>query len=367
MRGWIRIDRVDFTRGAVSLSVDSRGHDAALEHLDELLEQCRSRGLTRIAVAFAERERSERALLDYLLARHGAVVERRRPARRPRGADAWSSTARVSGEAATVEYSLRLDNLATALDRTTTAAILIGCASDLDQTTRSHLRLAMYELAVNSVEHGEFQNDAPEIRIAVRVSRARAWLYYMDNGALFVTGKHMHMDIADKIAQRDKRGLGLYILNKLANTIEYKRLQDWNVTTLVFEAKEERTTQSYRRPAMEGIAIETQPCNLPGTVIVKPAGSIDSATTAILEAHFDALIAQNTRRIVIDFAQVDFISSAGVGILLGTVSLLRSEGGDLVFTNLPGHIEEVFDIINLKSFFRTIDSIDELEAVEQKK
>lgn len=367
MRGWISIDRLDFTRRTVSVSVDSRTHEAALQHLDEFLEQCRSRGLRRIAVAFTERERDERAQLTRLLARHNGVEERRRVAPKPRGATAWSCTTTASDEGARIEYSLRIDDIGSALDRTTTAAILIGCAADLDQTTSAHLRLAMYELAINSVEHGEYSNGAPEIRIAVRVSRARTWLYYMDNGALFVTGKHMHMDITDKIAHRDKRGLGLYILNKLAHSIEYKRLQDWNVTTLNFETKKDQTTPSYRRPAMDGINIDTQPSKLPGTVIVKPVGSIDSGTTQTVEAHFDSLIAQNTKCIVVDFSQVDFISSAGVGILLGTVSLLRGNGGDLVFMNLPGHIEEVFDIINLGSFFRTIDSIDELEKVGQKK
>ena len=365
MSGWIHIDRLDFARRSVSLSMDFRGHDEALVHLDHLLELCRSRRLTRIAVAYTRREQVDGSRLDGLLERHGAVVERRRLVPRPHGAAAWSCTARGDGEVATVEYNLRLSNIASAPEQITTAAILIGCACDLDQTTSSHLRLAMYELAVNSVQHGEFGNGAPEIRIAVRVSRAVVRLYYMDNGALFVTGKHMHMDIADKISQRDRRGLGLYILNKLTDALEYKRLQEWNVTTLTFEAKEGRKTQSHRRPAMEGISIKTLPCKIPDTVIIKPAGSIDSATTQVVEAHFDSLIAQNTKRIVVDFSEVDFISSAGVGILLGTVSLLRGGGGDLVFMNLPGHIEEVFDIINLKSFFRTISSIDELEEVEQ--
>jgi anti-sigma B factor antagonist len=367
VRGWIHIDRLDFARRSVSLSVEFRGDGRALVHLDELLELCRARGLTRIAVAYTRRERVDGARLDGLLERHGAVVERRRLAPQPHGAAAWSCTARGSGEVATVEYNLRLGNIATALDRTTTAALLIACACDLDQTTSSHLRLAMYELAVNSAEHGEFETGAPEIRIAVRVSRAAVRLYYMDNGALFVTGKQMHMDIADKISQRDKRGIGLYILNKLADSLEYKRLQDWNVTTLTFEAREGRTTQPYRRPAMEGISIKTLPCKIPHTVIVKPTGSIDSTTTQLVESHFDSLIAQDTKRIVVDFSEVDFISSAGVGILLGTVSLLRGDGGDLVFMNLPGHIEEVFDIINLKSFFRTIAGVDELEEVEQNK
>jgi len=367
VRRWIRIDRLDFTRRAILLSVDSRRHPSALEHMDELLELCRSRGFTRIAVAFSARDRGERKLLDYLLARHGAVAERRRSSAASKGGAAWSCAERVDEGAANIEYNLRIRDMATAFDRATTAAILIGCAADIDPSTRGHLRLAMYELAVNSVEHGEFDEAAPELRIAVRVTAQNVWLHYMDNGALFVTGKHVHMDVAAKIAQNDKRGLGLYILNKLADAIDYKRMQEWNVTTLNFLMKETPTTRSYRRPVMDGITMEVKPCKIPGTVVVKPVGSIDSTTTQVVEQQFDALMAQDTKCIVVDFSQVDFISSAGVGILLGTVSLLRGNGGDLVLMNLPGHVEEVFDIINLKSFFRTVDSIEALEAIEQNK
>jgi anti-sigma B factor antagonist len=68
---------------------------------------------------------------------------------------------------------------------------------------------------------------------------------------------------------------------------------------------------------------------------------------------------------VIDFTEVDFVSSAGVGIFLGTVSKLRSAGGDLFFMRVPQQIQEVFDIINLKSHFRTIENIEQLETVEK--
>jgi anti-sigma B factor antagonist len=97
-----------------------------------------------------------------------------------------------------------------------------------------------------------------------------------------------------------------------------------------------------------------------GAVILRPVGSIDAAAAPILESHFMNLCDQDTNTIVIDFSKTDFISSAGIGIFLGSVSLLRESRGDLVFMNVPGHVDEVFDIINLKSFFTTIESLDQL-------
>jgi len=100
-------------------------------------------------------------------------------------------------------------------------------------------------------------------------------------------------------------------------------------------------------------------------VILKPSGSVDSTSPQLLESQIESLIEKDNSRIVIDFSNVDFISSAGVGIFLGTVSRLRSAGGDLFFMNMPKHIEDVFDIINLKSYFVTIASIDQIETVNR--
>jgi len=113
---------------------------------------------------------------------------------------------------------------------------------------------------------------------------------------------------------------------------------------------------------MEGITVEISPGGTDDTKIVRPAGTIDSSTTTTLESHINKLIALGTRIIVIDFAKVEFVSSAGIGVFLGTVSQLRADGGDLIFMKMPKHIEAVFNIINLQSYFVTINDISDLST-----
>jgi len=117
---------------------------------------------------------------------------------------------------------------------------------------------------------------------------------------------------------------------------------------------------------MDGITVEMIPTDHAGTVVLKPIGSIDSSTTHVLESQIKSAMDQQNNRIVIDFSGTDFISSAGLGIFLGTVSLLRNRGGDLLFMKVPDHIAEVFDIINLQSYFVTVESIDDIATVEQR-
>ena len=115
---------------------------------------------------------------------------------------------------------------------------------------------------------------------------------------------------------------------------------------------------------MEGLSVKVIPCKLEHTVILQPAGTIDSSTAPVLEAEFEKLIRRKQTKVVVDLSKVVFISSAGVGIFLGSASTLRSVQGDLIFMSVPEHIEEVLDIINVRSYFVTVDSIDEVEAVD---
>ena len=114
---------------------------------------------------------------------------------------------------------------------------------------------------------------------------------------------------------------------------------------------------------MNEFTVELLPCSVDGAAILRPVGNIDAAAAPILESHFTSLRDQNTNTIVVDFSKADFISSAGIGIFLGSVSLLRKSGGDIVFMNVPSHVDEVFDVINVKSFFTTIESLDEINTL----
>ena len=98
------------------------------------------------------------------------------------------------------------------------------------------------------------------------------------------------------------------------------------------------------------------------TVVLKPAGSINSSTVASLDSSINDLIHQGLRTIVLDLSATDFISSSGVGLLVGTVAAIREKNGDLVLMNLPKLINDIFDVLNIKMHFRIIKELSELKA-----
>ena|SRR5262252_800114 len=92
--------------------------------------------------------------------------------------------------------------------------------------------------------------------------------------------------------------------------------------------------------------------------IVALAGHLDSNTSPEAQAALDAILAGGSRKVVIDFSALDYISSAGLRVLLGTAKRLKQERGTLVLFGLNETVQEVFQI----SGFATILSVVDTEA-----
>jgi stage II sporulation protein AA (anti-sigma F factor antagonist) len=88
-----------------------------------------------------------------------------------------------------------------------------------------------------------------------------------------------------------------------------------------------------------------------GVVVVAPLGRIDSTTSAALEGHVLALVRAGERRMVIDFAGTDYISSAGLRVMLVLAKGLRTGPGGLVFCAMTEPVRQVFDLAGFLPLF----------------
>ena len=58
--------------------------------------------------------------------------------------------------------------------------------------------------------------------------------------------------------------------------------------------------------------------------------------------------------VVVDFGNVDFIDSAGIGTLISLSKLMRESGGNLRLRNLGDNIKRVLSMARLDTFFAVI-------------
>ena len=113
---------------------------------------------------------------------------------------------------------------------------------------------------------------------------------------------------------------------------------------------------------MPEFTVEVIPAPSKDMVVLRPKGKIDSASTPILESRFNAAMQERRYHVVIDLANTELITSTGVGLLLGTAATLRQHDGDLILLNIPEQVQEMFEIMCIDAYFRTIDSLEDLVA-----
>ena len=108
------------------------------------------------------------------------------------------------------------------------------------------------------------------------------------------------------------------------------------------------------------LSITTTP-KAKGAYVVAPCGDINSNTVPVLQEKLDQLLADEASLIVLDMAEVDYLDSAGIRVILQTKKTLEARQGRLVFMNLQPPIQKIFDIINALPNIDVFVNLDEMD------
>lgn len=76
-------------------------------------------------------------------------------------------------------------------------------------------------------------------------------------------------------------------------------------------------------------------------LLLKPLGRIDSSSSSSFEEQCLHLIGKQSQKTVIDLSGVDYISSAGLRVLLIGAKTAKAAGGALTLCSLQGSVKEV--------------------------
>ncbi len=96
--------------------------------------------------------------------------------------------------------------------------------------------------------------------------------------------------------------------------------------------------------------------------IVDFEGNLDTNTSHDAEVELNQLLKQGAKKILVNFENLDYISSAGLRILLVTAKQLKSTDGDFRLCNLNETVLEIFDISGFSTILNVFGT--ESEALE---
>lgn len=99
-----------------------------------------------------------------------------------------------------------------------------------------------------------------------------------------------------------------------------------------------------------------------GVTIVAPAGRIDSSSSGSLDAHLMGLAKAAEHRIVIDFSGVDYISSAGLRVILSLAKRTKEARGGLALAALGDSVRQVFELAGFLPLFSVEPTVEAATA-----
>jgi anti-anti-sigma factor len=100
----------------------------------------------------------------------------------------------------------------------------------------------------------------------------------------------------------------------------------------------------------------------PGVAIVTLSGNLDTHTAPAASAGILDALQQSAAGLILDFAAVDFISSAGISVLIDTQKKAQTAGKQLALVHIRPNLYKIFKIAALDQVFRFFE--EESDAMQ---
>ncbi len=93
--------------------------------------------------------------------------------------------------------------------------------------------------------------------------------------------------------------------------------------------------------------------------VVAFEGNLDTNTSPEAEAFLDDLLQKGIQKLVIDFQKLEYVSSAGLRVLLGLAKKMSGSGGEIRLCGLNKTVREVFDVSGFSTLMKIVDNRSE--------
>ncbi|MCP3967507.1 MAG: STAS domain-containing protein [Lentisphaerae bacterium] len=99
-----------------------------------------------------------------------------------------------------------------------------------------------------------------------------------------------------------------------------------------------------------------------GVVEMAMAGRLDAVSAVEADKEFGKVLDAGHDRLLIELSQLDYISSAGLRVLLVVAKRIQQNGGKVVLCALTPNVKEVFEISGFSSIFKIFENTPDAAA-----
>jgi len=89
--------------------------------------------------------------------------------------------------------------------------------------------------------------------------------------------------------------------------------------------------------------------------VVEPVGYINAHTVRRFETTLEDLIKEGHYNILLKCTNLNYISSAGLGAIMGQIETVRENGGDIMLSDLQENVFTIFDTLGFTQLYQVFE------------
>ena len=93
--------------------------------------------------------------------------------------------------------------------------------------------------------------------------------------------------------------------------------------------------------------------------ILRIKGFLDAHTAPKFEQSIQDLVTESRNKIIVSMTELNYISSAGLGVFMGFIEEIRENSGDIKLCCMSPKVFKVFDLLGFPALYEIYDKDDE--------
>lgn len=89
-----------------------------------------------------------------------------------------------------------------------------------------------------------------------------------------------------------------------------------------------------------------------GVAVLEPSGFINAHTVRQFEEALERLVESGRFSILLNCKELAYISSAGLGAIMGLIETVRGNGGDILLCELQDGVYAIFDTLGFTQLYK---------------
>lgn len=95
-----------------------------------------------------------------------------------------------------------------------------------------------------------------------------------------------------------------------------------------------------------------------GIMSISMKGFLDIFTRQELEQSIEGYFEQNVYKLVVDMSEVEYMSGAGAGVLIGAAAVAQKNQGDVILVRPRPEVKDVFNLLRISQLFTITNSLE---------